>query len=148
VNQELEENVRVQYGALPYCWRDTGELRVLLITSRRSRRWIVPKGWPMKGRKPWETAEIEARDEAGVIGVVSKRPVGRFLYDKLLDEDGRVVVCEVTVYPLHVEWRLKNWREAQQREGAWFSRSKAVALASDHGLRDLIQGFAPPAPRR
>lgn len=138
-----EEDLRVQYGALPYRWTDAGTLEVLLITSRRTRRWIVPKGWPMKGRKPWETAEIEAREEAGVSGVVAKRAVGSFRYDKLLDEDERVLLCEVTIFPLLVQRYLKSWREQSQRDASWLSPSQAAALAADAGLRNVIASFAP-----
>ena len=138
-----EDSLRVQYGALPYRWTDAGALEVLLITSRRTRRWIVPKGWPMKGRKPWETAEIEAREEAGVSGIVAKRAVGSFRYDKLLDEEARVLPCEVTLFPLLVQRYLRSWREQNLRDASWLSPSQAVALAADAGLRDVIASFAP-----
>jgi 8-oxo-dGTP pyrophosphatase MutT (NUDIX family) len=141
VLERLEPGVRMQYGALPYRWTAGGDLQILLITSRTRRRWIVPKGWPMKGRKPWETAEIEAREEAGVAGVVAKRAVGSFHYDKILDEDDRVLACEVTIFPLLVERCHKSWREKKQRETRWVSPAQAAALAADAGLRTLIAAF-------
>ena len=133
-----EDGEQVQYGALPYRWSDTGALEVLLITSRRTRRWIVPKGWPMKDRKPWETAAIEAREEAGVSGVIAKRAVGRFRYDKLVEEDERLVPCEVTLFPLFVTRYHRKWQERHQREAIWVSPPQAAALAADPGLRIII----------
>lgn len=137
-----EPNARIQYGALPYRWNLEGDLQILLITSRTRRRWIVPKGWPMKGREPWETVEIEARQEAGVAGVISKRSVGSFHYDKILDEDDRVLLCEVTIFPLLVKRSHKTWREKEQRETRWLSGAQAAALAADAGLRNIIVAFA------
>ncbi|HEY1934850.1 MAG TPA: NUDIX hydrolase [Acetobacteraceae bacterium] len=78
--------VRVQYGALPYSLNKAGEIEVLLLTSRTRRRWIIPKGWPIKGLKPAKSAAREAFEEAGVRGTVSGKPLGRFTYDKQLDE--------------------------------------------------------------
>lgn len=142
----LSRAIRLQYAALPYRWSADGKLQILMITSRSTRRWIVPKGWPMKGRKPWETAEIEAIEEAGAFGVIAKRTIGSFHYDKLLDEDGRVVVCEVMVFPLQVNRQSKSWREKSQRDAKWVSQTQAVALAADPGLRNLIAAFDPARP--
>ena len=89
---------RTQIGAL--CYREGGNgLEVLLITSRRTRRWIGPKGWPIKKKKPWEVAVIEAAEEAGVTGRVQHQRIGHFDYVKDLGS-GRSVVCRVAVYPL------------------------------------------------
>ena len=97
----------------------------------------------MKGCKPWETAEIEAREEAGVLGAIGKRAIGSFHYDKLLDEDDRFLVCEVTIFPLLVERRLNSWHEKKQREARWLSQTQASVLAADAGLRNIISGFVP-----
>ncbi len=74
--------IRKQVAALPVRLDAAGQPRVLLITSRETRRFIVPKGWPMKGRKDYRAAAIEAQQEAGVIGRVHKKPVGSYLYWK------------------------------------------------------------------
>lgn len=140
--RDQKERLRVQYGALPYRWNDAGELEVLLITSRQRRRWIMPKGWPIKGLSGWRAAEVEAREEAGVCGDISRRAAGRFEYDKLIDDEDRVVRCEVTVYPLLVTRTLARWREQAQRESRWLSPQQAVAIAADPGLRDVIAAFA------
>ena len=86
---------RVQYAALPY--RLSGRSReVMLVTSRETRRWIIPKGWPHKGKAPHHSAAREAFEEAGVIGAVRRHPLGSFAYEKRF-KNGRVVLCEVHV---------------------------------------------------
>jgi len=91
--------LRVQYAALPYRFTSTAALEILLVTARRSRRWIIPKGWPIKGLKPPKSAAREAFEEAGVRGKVGMKSVGVFNYDKLLAENGIPVNCEVRAPP-------------------------------------------------
>src|SRR6266542_787806 len=92
---------RVQDGALPYRLRARSRPQFMLITSRETRRWVIPKGWPKKGKSPRYSAAREAFEEAGVVGAVAKRSVGSFSYEKRL-RNGGVVVCEVRVFPLEV----------------------------------------------
>src|ERR1700761_2252507 len=73
-----------QYAALPWRHRHGEELEILLATSRETRRWVIPKGWPMKNRKPHAAAAQEAFEEAGVSGRVMKRSIGRYNYVKRL----------------------------------------------------------------
>ena len=75
---------RVQYGALPYRLDDDGSVEVLLVTSRETKRWIIPKGWPIKGLKPSKAAAREAYEEAGVRGRIAGRAFGHYVYEKLL----------------------------------------------------------------
>lgn len=82
-----------------------GQLEILLVTSRRSRRWIIPKGWPIKGLKPELSAAREAFEEAGVVGRVDAQDVGRFSYLKLLEKSQRSAECEVIVFPLSASRR-------------------------------------------
>jgi hypothetical protein len=77
---------RVQYAALPYRTKGKSQLEIMLVTSRGTRRWIIPKGWPKRGKPPYDTAAKEAFEEAGVIGKVRKRPIGSYPYDKILGE--------------------------------------------------------------
>jgi 8-oxo-dGTP pyrophosphatase MutT (NUDIX family) len=72
--------MRRQYGALPYRLRPGSRPQFMLITSRESRRWVIPKGWPKKGKSPQHSAAREAFEEAGVVGAVDKRSVGSFSY--------------------------------------------------------------------
>jgi 8-oxo-dGTP pyrophosphatase MutT (NUDIX family) len=78
-------------------------LEILLLTTRRSKRWIIPKGWPIKGLRPAKSAAREAFEEAGVRGRVGAKSIGLFAYDKILDENGIQVSCEVRVFPLLVK---------------------------------------------
>ncbi len=129
---------RRQVGALPLRRTPEGGYLIYLITSRESRRWVIPKGWPMKGRKPYEAAAREAYEEAGLVGQIGKRPLGFYLYDKRLKSRDSVL-CQVKVFPLDVRKQLKVWPEKDQREGYWFSPSDAAELVAEAGLSGIIR---------
>jgi 8-oxo-dGTP pyrophosphatase MutT (NUDIX family) len=129
---------RVQLGALPYRFDFEAGVEVLLVTSRGTRRWIIPKGWPIKGFKPARTAAREAYEEAGVRGRVAARPLGRYVYEKRLEERTAPFPCEVQVFPLLVKRQLKKWPECKQRTVRWFPAPEAAALIKDDNLRQLI----------
>jgi 8-oxo-dGTP pyrophosphatase MutT (NUDIX family) len=133
---------RLQYGALPYRFRPDGSIEILLVTTRRTRRWIVPKGWKIKGKKPAKSAAQEAFEEAGVQGVVSGKPIGSFVYDKWLDDDGVTAPCEVRIFSLLVKRQGNTWREREEREVRWVDPGEALKMVDDQGLRDLIAAFA------
>ncbi|HEX2727205.1 MAG TPA: NUDIX hydrolase [Beijerinckiaceae bacterium] len=114
---------------------------VLLVTSRSSRRWIIPKGWPITGIKPHSAARREALEEAGLVGRVTKRCLGSFYYRKRLRQ-GRAVTCEVHVFPLNVRRQHKTWREKKQRETRWFTPDVAAAVVHEPGLSRIIAQFA------
>jgi 8-oxo-dGTP pyrophosphatase MutT (NUDIX family) len=128
----------MQYAALPYRLRDGVE--VLLITSRDTGRWVLPKGWPMKGRKPHAAAAREALEEAGVKGRIGKSAIGSYSYGKRLAEG--VLACTVEVYPLALERHVTRWAEQGERTLAWFSASDAAALVEEGELSSLIGAFA------
>ena len=134
--------IRVQYGALPYRYAATNSLEVLLITTRQTRRWIIPKGWPTKGLKPPKSAAREAYEEAGIRGTVGIKSIGVFSYEKCLDANGVTVPCEVRVFPMIVKRQLDTWPEANEREARWFESSKALSTIEESGLRQLIESFA------
>ncbi|MGO9236915.1 MAG: NUDIX hydrolase [Methylocella sp.] len=127
---------------MPYRLNKVGEVEVLLLTSRTRRRWIIPKGWPIKGLRPAKSAAREAFEEAGVRGVVSGKPLGRFTYDKKIDEDGCLIDCEVTVFSLAVKRQLKSWPEIEQRETRWVLAREAAALTDEDGLRPILDAFS------
>jgi 8-oxo-dGTP pyrophosphatase MutT (NUDIX family) len=131
---------RQQYAALP--WRASAEkgVEILLVTSRDTKRWIIPKGWPMKGRKPHIVAAIEAQQEAGLNGKVEKEKVGAFSYRKRL-ESGGAVDCVVDVYPLRVARQRKKWPEKGQRVTYWFPYADAAQQVEEAELQDLILAF-------
>src|SRR6266849_9166919 len=93
---------RVQYAALPYRVRRKFGTEVMLVTSRETRRWIIPKGWPQKGKAPHRSAAREAFEEAGVVGAIRRRSIGSFSYEKRLKKGG-LVECEVFVFALKVK---------------------------------------------
>jgi 8-oxo-dGTP pyrophosphatase MutT (NUDIX family) len=134
--------MRIQYGALPYRFSASGALEILLITTRRTRRWVIPKGWPIKGLKPEKSAAREAFEEAGVRGAVGKRPIGAFTYAKMLQDDGRPVPCEVRVFALQVKRQSITWLEAAARETRWLAPADALEMIDEPGLRALIADFA------
>jgi len=129
-----------QVGAL--CWRRARDgIRVLLITSRDTGRWVIPKGWPMHNRTEAGAAEREAFEEAGVQGAIDERCFGVFFYQKRLDS-GRPVPCVVRVYPLEVRTLLKSYPETGQRKVKWFSAEKAARKVTEPELKQLIRAFA------
>jgi len=135
---------RTQFAALPYKLCD-GELRVMLVTSRETRRWIIPKGWPEKALEPHALAAREAFEEAGLVGIAAPTPIGFFQYEKRL-KTGKTRTCKVAVYPLEVEYELADWPETGQRERRWFSPSEAALLVQEGGLISLLLHIAAPTP--
>ena len=125
-----------QYGAIPFRLRK-GKLEVLLITSRRSKRWIFPKGWP--NGSPRNTAKAEAYEEAGVKGKVGRRALGAVKYRKKLGR--RKVKCHLKIFPLAVRRRTKSWPERRQRESRWFGLKDAAAKCFDPALGRLVRKF-------
>jgi len=131
-----------QVGALPYRLRKDGAVEVLLITSRDTGRWVIPKGWGMKNKTDAQAAAIEAQEEAGMKGVVGKRPVGVYHYSKTL-KSGVHAVCLVTVYPLSVKRQLKKWKEQGQRTLQWFTPAEAATQVAEPELAGLLGSFKP-----
>jgi len=130
----------VQYAALPY--RCAERVEVLLVTSRETGRWVIPKGWPMKGKKPHSAAEREALEEAGVTGKIGKQSIGTYSYAKRL-LGGATIDCVVHVYPLAVERQQASWREQDQRTARWFDPQEAADAVQEPTLAALLQGFTP-----
>ncbi|RYC30312.1 NUDIX hydrolase [Lichenibacterium minor] len=128
---------RKQVAALPVMVDPKGQVRVLLITSRETQRFIIPKGWPMKGRKDHHAAAIEAQQEAGIIGRVHKQPVGGCNYWKRRSD--HFDYCRVKVFMLEFRYQLPDWRERGQRRGAWLPVDDAADLVDDPGLIDIIR---------
>jgi 8-oxo-dGTP pyrophosphatase MutT (NUDIX family) len=131
---------RAQVAALPVFRDEFGMRWVMLITSRETRRWIIPKGWPMRGRTDYNAAAQEALEEAGIVGRVGKTPIGRYAYWKR--QTDYIELCEVDVYLLDVTGQMETWREKGQRETGWFPIPEAADKVDEPGLRDLIRGLA------
>jgi len=137
---EPDREPRTQYAALPWRTGPEGETEVLLITSRETRRWVVPKGWPIKGLKPGPSAAREAYEEAGVRGSVTSKAVGKYAYEKLL-ANGRSQHVRVFVYALQVLEELDEWPEQGQREKAWVSPAEAAERVREPKLSQLLKRF-------
>jgi 8-oxo-dGTP pyrophosphatase MutT (NUDIX family) len=128
-----------QFAALPYRRRsDDAGLEVMLITSRDTGRWVVPKGWPSVREPAWDCAAREAREEAGLVGEIHKRPIGSYHYKKLLD-NRLPVWCTVEVFALAVTGRLESWPEQSERVARWFSLDDAANAVDEPELGDLIR---------
>jgi len=131
--------VGVQYAALPYRI-EAGQVRILLITSRGTQRWVIPNGWPTNGLKPNEAAAVEAMEEAGAVGEIEAAPIGSYRYLKALKADEEIAV-QVIVFPLRVDHIAGDWKEQGQRRSQWFRHQRAAALVAEPALRRLIQDF-------
>jgi 8-oxo-dGTP pyrophosphatase MutT (NUDIX family) len=127
---------RTQFAALPTAVR-AGQLQVMLITSRETRRWVIPKGWPEPNHSPSELAAREAYEEAGIVGRIAPVPLGSYRYDKRLTAR-KAVPCVVEVYRLEVERELADWPERRQRDRRWLRPSEAAPLVAEAGLAELL----------
>lgn len=130
----------IQVAAL--CWRlRKGLVEVLLITSRETRRWVIPKGWPMNGLTAAEAAAREAWEEAGVRGQVQLLPLGDYLYDKIT-ESAHAKRCNVAVFALQVDVIKTRFPEAAVRRRKWHSARDAAGLVAEPDLSALLTAIA------
>lgn len=137
---EPDREPRTQYAAVPWRKRDDGAVEMLLITSRESRRWVIPKGWPMKDKSPEDAAATEAYEEAGVIGKPGRKSLGVYHYDKRL-RSGRLQHVRVMVYPLEVREARDIWPEMAERDRLWSSPAEAAGLVDEPELKALLAAF-------
>jgi 8-oxo-dGTP pyrophosphatase MutT (NUDIX family) len=144
-----EVTVPVQSGALP--WRlkrgkkaEKGEkaekAEVLLVTGRRSGRWMIPKGWPVEGKSMADSAAQEAFEEAGIKGKVDPEPIGTFRHIKQHLLLGRLEV-DIQVHPMAVKRELGDWPERGERTRKWFRVEDAAERVDSEELRTLIVKF-------
>jgi 8-oxo-dGTP pyrophosphatase MutT (NUDIX family) len=130
--------VALQFGVVPVRL-DGEELRILLVTSRETRRWVVPRGNPIRNLSPEQSAAQEAYEEAGVRGAVCSPPIGSYRYDKK-KRSGVVVPTEVRLFTMIVEEELDSWPERNQRERRWFAPDEAAAAVDEADLKLLLRG--------
>lgn len=123
-----------QAGAIPYAIVD-GQLAVLLVTSRRTGRWVFPKGGLMEGLDPHEAAAQEALEEAGVEGIVAGQPLG--VWRTIKRRGVTVKPIEVDMYPLRVTQQHETWEEQHERRRHWAGLREARTLLYDPYLADL-----------
>lgn len=115
-------------------------VRVLLITSRGTGRWVIPKGNTATGSAPHACAAREAEEEAGVAGAACPTPLGSFRYRKTRGS-GASLMVDVDVFPLAVTHELPQWKEQHQRERRWFPLAEAADAVDEPDLADLIRSF-------
>ena len=121
------------------------DVEVLLVTSRDTGRWIIPKGWSRPGKKTHKGATREAWEEAGVRGRVVRRPIGQFRYGKRV-ETGGAIPCLVQVHLLEVTELAMRFPERHQRRRKWFSPADAAQEVQEPELKALLLGLAPSTP--
>jgi 8-oxo-dGTP pyrophosphatase MutT (NUDIX family) len=121
---------------VPCRTRPDGQIEVLLVTGRGSRRWIIPKGWPMPGMTLAEAAAQEAFEEAGVRGPVDPQPLGDFRHEKNVGPAD--IEVRIVVHAMSVEQELVDYPEARSRERRWFSIAEAVEAVGSAKLGRLI----------
>ena len=115
-------------------------VQVLLVTSRESGRWVIPKGNFGNHISPHAAAAQEAEEEAGVRGAVCPTPLGTYRYRKRKGS-GASLMADVEVFPLAVSEELRDWKEKQQRQRRWFNLNDAASAVDEADLSDLIRSF-------
>lgn len=127
-----------QYGVIPVRRTSDGAVEILLITSRETRRWVVPRGNPIPGKSPAESAAQEAFEEAGIVGEVEPDTIGSYVYDKRR-RLGSVVPALVHLFRMRVAEERDDWPEKGQRERRWFAAEEAAAAVHEDELARLIR---------
>ncbi|SEQ00300.1 Predicted NTP pyrophosphohydrolase, NUDIX family [Devosia sp. YR412] len=121
-----------QSGALPYTVID-GRVVFLLVTSRRTGRWIFPKGSIIAGMTPWDSAAKEAMEEAGVTGQIGSEPIGSY------QNSDKGALVDIDVYPLRVDVQHETWDEMDQRLRHWVLLAEARRLLADRTLVEIAE---------
>lgn len=141
VGPAQKRDVRTQFAAL--CYRVVKDRpQVLLITSRDTGRWVVPKGWPMDGKTPAQAAGVEAWEEAGVEGRPLDFVLGIYSYDKRMEGSDNLP-CAVAVFPIRTKRLASDFPEKGMRKRKWFSLKKAAAQVGEPELAKIILDFDP-----
>lgn len=139
--REAKQGLRTQFGAL--CWRVKGsDVQILLVTSRHTKRWILPKGWPVDGETPAKAAANEAWEEAGAKGKVIPICLGIYSYNKRRTKR-EPLPCVVAVFPMNVGGTEKKWPESKQRQRKWVSPRKASRMVDEPELARILREFDP-----
>lgn len=140
---QKKSKYQLQFAALVYRMRNH-KPQVLLITSRGSQQWLIPKGWPIDGLKPHQAAAQEAWEEAGVLGRVQKQPLGLYCYRKQSRAKPDMPL-QVMVFAMMAKHLVAEYPERLQRRRKWLSPKKAAARIANPELAQLVRGFDPVA---
>ncbi|HEY0182001.1 MAG TPA: NUDIX domain-containing protein [Rhodopila sp.] len=129
----------IQFGVIPFVMTPDGSIRIVLLTSRGTRRWVIPKGWPKRRLKPYEAAAEEAFEEAGLSGaIVGKHPIGAYAYSKEISPS-LSIPCAVKVFLLQVEVQAETWLEQHERSIQWCDPRTAATLVAEPELSSLLR---------
>ena len=128
-----------QVAALP--WRIGANIEIMVISSRGTRRWVIPKGWPMKGRTLPQSAAREALEEAGLDGLIGAEPIGYYNYQKL-SRNGATEHLRVMVFAMQVTRQRKSWPEKAERVTRWMSVEDAAAAVDEPELKQILLQFS------
>lgn len=141
----MKPGIRIirQIAVLPYRTSPAGHTEVLLITSRETKRWVLPKGNRIKGLKSHEAASQEAYEEAGLIGIACPYAIGSYQYRKNR-RDGTSRPATVDIFPFSVSTQLDSWPEKDERELRWFLPGEAAKAVEEPELQEILVGFTPP----
>ncbi len=132
----------IQFAAVPFRI-ESGALQILLITSRETRRWVIPKGRRIRGLRPRDVAAREAFEEAGLVGkIVGKRSIGSYHYTKQLPHY-QEKLYRVKVFLLSVDDQLEDWPEKEQRECQWVTPQQAAHMVDEGGLAEILRAAFP-----
>jgi 8-oxo-dGTP pyrophosphatase MutT (NUDIX family) len=131
-----------QHAALCFRRTSAGEPEILLITSRDTGRWVLPKGWPKKGEEGGSSALREAHEEAGVVGTLLQDGIGLYFYDKTMPSSSPVPCC-VAVHAVKVAYLAYRFPEMGLRRQEWFSPQAAAAAVDEPELKVLLENFVP-----
>lgn len=142
ISKKMPPRPRSQYATLPWRPGVDGAPEILLITSRETRRWVIPKGWPIKNLTPPQAAAREAFEEAGVEGEVATTPLGSYGYDKQMSRRKAQPVI-VEIFALRVLTEHARWPEMAQREKRWMAAAEAAQLVDEPELKALIAALDP-----
>ncbi|MEM0900812.1 MAG: NUDIX hydrolase [Pseudomonadota bacterium] len=132
-----------QVAALPIRTGIDGKTQVLVITSRDTGRWVIPKGWPMDELSDPKAALQEAFEEAGVEGDIIKKPIGTYDYLKTMDKGTDDIEVRVTVYLLNVQNELPRWPERKERIRDWVVPQIAAERVDEPELKAIISEISP-----
>lgn len=141
--QDMQSDLAgTQYAALCYRADAKGKVRVLLITSRDTGRWVLPKGWPIAGKSAACSAAQEAYEEAGVKGQVDDHCLGIYTYGKVLGSK-KIIPCSVAVFPMRVTDLKSSFPEKGQRQLKWFKPKAASVKVAEPELAAILASFDP-----
>ncbi len=137
--RKFRKRERLQFGVIPYRLPEGGAPEILLITTRETRRWMVPRGWLIKKLGPLGTGMREAFEEAGVVGEGGP-PVGSFRYLKRL-RSGQAQAVRVELFAMEVAEQVDDWPERAERIREWYPHGRAAELVEEPELQEILAVF-------